>query len=46
VAFYTGKIASAKFFASEILPTIKGRCEAIKIGDKIALEIADESFSV
>ncbi len=46
VAFYTGKIASAKFFASEILPTIKGRCEAIRIGDKIALEIADESFSV
>jgi len=45
-AFYAGKIASAKFFATEILPTIKGRCEVIKAGDKIALEIAEESFTI
>ena len=46
VAYYAGKVASAKFFATEILPTIKGRCEVIKAGDKIALEIADESFTI
>jgi alkylation response protein AidB-like acyl-CoA dehydrogenase len=46
VAFYAGKIASAKFFATEIIPTIKGRCETIKAADKIALEIADESFTI
>jgi alkylation response protein AidB-like acyl-CoA dehydrogenase len=45
-AFYAGKIASAKFFATEILPTINGRCEVIKAGDKIALEIAEESFTI
>ena len=45
-AFYAGKIASAKFFATEILPTIKSRCEVIKTGDKIAIEIADESFTI
>ncbi|PKN69376.1 MAG: acyl-CoA dehydrogenase [Deltaproteobacteria bacterium HGW-Deltaproteobacteria-12] len=46
VAFYAGKVASAKFFATEILPTVKSRCEVIKTGDKIALEIADESFAI
>ncbi|HLZ19633.1 MAG TPA: acyl-CoA dehydrogenase, partial [Smithellaceae bacterium] len=45
-AFYAGKIASAKFFTTEILPAIKGRCDAIKAGDKIAVEIADESFTI
>ena len=46
VAFYAGKVASAKFFAAEILPTVKGRCEVIKAADKITLEIADESFTI
>jgi hypothetical protein len=46
VAFYAGKVASAKFFATEILPTVKGRCEVIKAGDKIALEVAEESFAI
>ncbi|PKN04086.1 MAG: hypothetical protein CVU74_08695 [Deltaproteobacteria bacterium HGW-Deltaproteobacteria-9] len=45
-AYYAGKVASAKFFATEILPTIKSRCEVIKVGDKIAIEIADESFTI
>ena len=45
-AFYGGRIASAKFFANEILTTVKARCEAIKAGDKSPLEIADESFSI
>jgi alkylation response protein AidB-like acyl-CoA dehydrogenase len=45
-AYYTGKLASAKFFAAEVLATVKGRCEAVKAGDKIALEIPNESFGV
>jgi hypothetical protein len=44
VAFYTGKIAAAKFFALNILTTVKSRCAAIRIGDKTAIELADESF--
>ncbi len=45
-AFYSGKIASAKFFANEILTTVKSRCEAIKAGDKSPLEITDEAFAI
>jgi hypothetical protein len=45
VAFYTGKIAAAKFFAVEILCSVKGRCEAIKSEEKIPIEMADESFT-
>jgi len=45
VAFYAGKIAAAKFFAVEVLCTIKARCEAIKSEEKIPIEMADESFT-
>lgn len=45
VAFYSGKIASAKFFAVEVLCTVKPRCEAIKSEEKIPIEMADESFT-
>jgi hypothetical protein len=45
VAFYAGKIASAKFFAAEALATVKSRCESIKFGDRTPIEIADESFA-
>ena len=45
VAFYTGKIAAAKFFAVEVLCTVKSRCEAIKSEEKIPIEMADESFT-
>lgn len=45
VAFYAGKIASAKFFAVEVLCTVKARCEAIKSEEKIPIEMADESFT-
>jgi len=45
VAFYVGKIAAAKFFATETLATVKSRCESIKIGDRTPIEIADESFT-
>ena len=44
-AFYSGRIASAKFFANEILTTVKARCEAVKAGDKSPLEIVDEAFA-
>ncbi len=43
-AFYQGKVASAAFFAVDVLTTVKARCEAIKIGGKIPIEIADECF--
>jgi hypothetical protein len=46
VAFYQGKVASLKYFASNILPTIEGRCKAIKQADKSPVEMADESFAV
>jgi len=45
VAFYSGRIASAKFFTNEILTTVKARCEAIKLDDKTALEITEEAFA-
>ena len=45
VAFYVGKIAAAKFFAVEVLCTVKARCEAIKSEEKIPIEMADESFT-
>ena len=44
-AFYSGRIASAKFFANEILTTVKARCEAVKANEKSPLEITDEAFS-
>lgn len=46
VAFYQGKVASAKFFAYEILTTIKVRCDIIKEGEMIPVQIADQSFAV
>ena len=45
VAFYEGKVACAKYFAVEILCTVKARCEAIKSEEKIPVEMADESFT-
>ncbi len=45
VAFYAGKIASAKFFAVNVLLSVKARCEALKAGDRTPIEIADESFA-
>jgi hypothetical protein len=44
-AFYQGKVASAKFFASEILPTVKVRCDIINEGEIIPMEIVDQSFT-
>jgi hypothetical protein len=43
-AFYEGKIASARYFAMTILPTIKGRCLGILAGDRTPVEMLDVSF--
>ena len=46
VSFYKGKVMSARFFAAEVLPTVKDRCDIIKNNEALAIEIAEESFSV
>ena len=46
VAFYQGKMASAKYFAANVLLTVDGRCKAIKAGDKTPVEIIDESYTI
>jgi len=43
-AFYAGKIASAVFYAEEVLPNVKKNAVVIGKGGRTALEIADESF--
>ena len=43
-AFYEGKIASARYFATTILPTVKGRCLGILAGDRTPIEMLDASF--
>ncbi|HET57660.1 MAG TPA: acyl-CoA dehydrogenase [Deltaproteobacteria bacterium] len=45
VAFYRGKVATARFFATEILPTVKSRCAVIKKGETTAFDVNDESFA-
>ncbi|OHE23286.1 MAG: hypothetical protein A2Z43_03180 [Syntrophobacterales bacterium RBG_19FT_COMBO_59_10] len=45
VAFYQGKIASAKYFAANVLPTVGARCRCIELADKTPVEMAVESFS-
>ncbi|MCK9275242.1 MAG: acyl-CoA dehydrogenase [Syntrophales bacterium] len=46
VAFYQGKLASAKYFAANVLTTVEGRFKAITLGDKSPIEILDESFTI
>lgn len=46
VAFYNGKVASAKFFAVEILPTVKVRCDIINEGETTPVDMGDESFAM
>jgi alkylation response protein AidB-like acyl-CoA dehydrogenase len=45
VAFYYGKNAAARFFAVDVLSTVKSRCEAIKFGERVPIEMAEESFT-
>jgi hypothetical protein len=46
VAFYQGKVASANYFAANVLPTVEARCKCIILADKTPIEMAQESFSV
>ena len=43
-AFYEGKVASARYFMTTIIPDIKGRCDGILAGDMTPMEMADVSF--
>lgn len=45
VAFYNGKTAAARFFAVDVLSTVKARCDAIKFGERVPMEMAEESFT-
>ncbi len=45
VAFYQGRIASAKYFAMNVLPTVQGRCTTIALGDKSPIEIETSFFT-
>ncbi|MDD5169446.1 MAG: acyl-CoA dehydrogenase [Syntrophales bacterium] len=44
-AFYSGKIASARFFAANLLSTVKSRCEAVKLRDKTPIEVVEAAFA-
>ena len=44
-AFYSGKVAAGKFFAVNVLTSVKARCEGIKRADKTPLEISEEAFA-
>ncbi|MBW2675644.1 MAG: acyl-CoA dehydrogenase [Deltaproteobacteria bacterium] len=46
VAFYMGKMASAKFFAANILTTVEARFKTIKLADKTPVEMLEESFTI
>jgi len=44
-AFYSGKVAACRFFAANILTSVRARCEGIKLRDKSAMQIPEEAFS-
>jgi hypothetical protein len=43
-AFYSGKLATARFFATNVLTLAAAKAQAIKKADKAALEIAENVF--
>jgi hypothetical protein len=43
-AFYVGKIATAKYFAVNVVSQIKARCRSIELADKTPIEVPEESF--
>ncbi|MEN6464245.1 MAG: acyl-CoA dehydrogenase [Syntrophaceae bacterium] len=45
MAFYAGKIISAKYFAKNILPEVNAAINSIKSMDKSLLEMAEASFA-
>ncbi len=44
-AFYAGKLASVKFFSSNVLPEVDAAAKAIKSEDLSVIEIMEESFA-
>ncbi len=44
-AFYFGKVASARFFISQVLTQAAGKARGIMSGDKSPLEIPEEGFA-
>ncbi|WP_366924264.1 acyl-CoA dehydrogenase [Metallumcola ferriviriculae] len=45
-AYYTGKLATAKFFINNILPNVKMQAELIKNADVSAIECPEESLII
>jgi len=45
-SFYYGKVASAKYFAVNVLSQIVARCKSISLADKTPLEIPEECFGL
>jgi alkylation response protein AidB-like acyl-CoA dehydrogenase len=45
-AFYRGKVASAEFFINNILTLAKGKARAIMSGQRAAVDIPEEAFSL
>ena len=45
VAFYYGKTSAARYYAVDVLSTVKARCEAIKFGERVPIEMPEESFT-
>jgi hypothetical protein len=43
-AFYQGQVQTARFFINTILPITRGRLEAIRKGDAVAVEMEDAAF--
>ena len=43
-AFYTGKVATAKFFAKNVLPRLTAQRAILQAVDLTAMELAEEAF--
>ncbi|MDY7031780.1 MAG: acyl-CoA dehydrogenase [Thermodesulfobacteriota bacterium] len=43
-AFYSGKLASAKYYSGSVLPLVSASVQSMKEGDKTVVEMAEESF--
>ncbi len=45
-AFYRGKVASAEFFITNVLPLAQGKARAIMSGERAAVDIPEEAFAL
>ena len=43
-AFYTGKIAAAKFFAKNVLPRLAAERKIIEVVDLAIMDLREEAF--